>query len=472
MKLLLWVIVVVLIIGTLGYNVRAQQDADELMQQLALQSQSLDKLGRERLRIQSLYSAALEQDRVAVERLLNNSLTAAYIDLEKRRHENSRDPVADKYKQLNQLESTILNAMQSEPSSSIAAAELKPLVQTAIALIDDLQVFNLRINEQTMSQINRERSRSLLVSSLLIATIFFLLLSIAYQKSRRSLGASKNLNQQLESQKSELLNSQRVMNSILEDTQNEKKNALRLADKVEIQLKELTIINTELDNFVYVASHDLKSPLRGLEQLASWIEEDLSDSLDPETQENLRDMHKRINRMEQLLDDLLDYSLIGRSQGQVTQVNTKALVKDVFDRTAHHKNIRLQVSENLPTLKAHRTPLEIIFRNLISNALKHHDKQNGLISISASSTAEGVEFSITDDGPGISLEHQQRVFTMFQTLKPRDEVEGSGMGLALVKKSIESVGGWVKLESDGEHGCTFRFMWPTTMKVTGIDDDK
>lgn len=233
--------------------------------------------------------------------------------------------------------------------------------------------------------------------------------------------------------------------------------------QIETQLKELTSVNAELDNFAYVASHDLKSPLRGIEQIASWIEEDLSDSLDPDTQENLHHMRSRIKRMGALLDDLLDYSRAGREKGELIQVDTQDLVNSVFDLAANEKGIRLQTTEKMPTLQTHRTPLEMVFRNLITNAIKHHDKPRGLISISAITTDEGTEFSVTDDGPGIIPEHQQRVFAMFQTLKPRDEVEGSGMGLALVKKIIESFGGWVTLESDGSCGCTFRFLWPATI---------
>jgi len=90
------------------------------------------------------------------------------------------------------------------------------------------------------------------------------------------------------------------------------------------------------------------------------------------------------------------------------------------------------------------------------------------ISISARPTSDGFEFEVKDNGPGVPIEHQQRVFAMFQTLKPRDEIEGSGIGLALVKKAVESAGGTVTLESDGQHGCTFRFTWPTHNHKEGI----
>ena len=104
-----------------------------------------------------------------------------------------------------------------------------------------------------------------------------------------------------------------------------------------------------------------------------------------------------------------------------------------------------------------------MFRNLINNAIKHHNKPDGAITITYQLLNNQYEFTVQDDGPGIAPEHQQRVFEMFQTLKPRDEVEGSGIGLAIVKKSVINLGGTITLESDGCHGCTFRFTWPTNL---------
>ncbi len=228
---------------------------------------------------------------------------------------------------------------------------------------------------------------------------------------------------------------------------------------------EVERINTELNNFTFVASHDLKSPLRGIDQLATWITEDLRDVMGDETKGHLTLLRSRIHRMEMLLDDLLAYSRVGRVAGQVVEVNTREMVLNIFDLTASIKKIKMIVADDLPTLNTFKAPLELVFRNLISNTIKHHDKAEGTITVSAKAIASGYEFSVKDDGPGIPPEHQKRVFDMFQTLKPRDEVEGSGIGLAVVKKSIEYVGGTISIESDGKLGCTFIFTWPTN--ITG-----
>lgn len=234
-------------------------------------------------------------------------------------------------------------------------------------------------------------------------------------------------------------------------------------------VNKLTRINDELNNFAYVASHDLKSPLRGIDQLATWIAEDLGDDLNSETQVHLRLMRSRISRMEMLLDDLLAYSRVGRVNDEIVLVNTHELVEDVFAlTTSNDTQFRLNLPDNMPALQTKKVPLELVFRNLISNAIKHHDKTQGTINISAHPLTNGFAFEVKDDGPGIPLEHQQRVFAMFQTLKPRDEIEGSGIGLALVKKTVESVGGTISLESDGQHGCVFRFTWPTIIPKEDI----
>jgi PAS domain S-box-containing protein len=225
-------------------------------------------------------------------------------------------------------------------------------------------------------------------------------------------------------------------------------------------INELTRINEELNNFAYVSSHDLKSPLRGIDQLATWIEEDLAGTLNVQTRHYLRLMRRRINRMETLLDDLLQYAKVGRSNDDIVTVITRELVQDIFDLTAEKKPMYLHLDGVLPVLQARKVPLEMVFRNLIGNAIKHHDKEQGHLHVSAQVSGDWVDFTVADDGPGIAPEHQQRVFAIFQTLKPRDEVEGSGIGLALVKKVVEAQGGHIVLESDGHTGSTFRFSWP------------
>lgn len=223
---------------------------------------------------------------------------------------------------------------------------------------------------------------------------------------------------------------------------------------------ELSRRNKELNNFAYVASHDLKSPLRGVDQLATWLTEDLADKIDEESNEHLRLIRVRIKRMEKLLDDLLLYFRAGQLGGAVEMVDMSELVKDVFELCCTNRNFELTLEGEFPNSPTHKVALELVFRNLINNAVKHHDKPSGHLTVKASTEENHFVFEVADDGAGIAEEHRERVFGMFQTLRPRDKVEGSGMGLAIIKKTIESLGGVITLGPNHPRGATFRFTWP------------
>ncbi|WP_250656258.1 CHASE domain-containing protein [Alkalimarinus coralli] len=234
---------------------------------------------------------------------------------------------------------------------------------------------------------------------------------------------------------------------------------------------ELKRSNKELNDFAYVASHDLKAPLRGIMQLSSWVEEDVAEFASEETKNYLELLRSRTARLEKLLDDLLAYSRIGRHHGEVCEVDIKELVSSVFTLLDPPPAFTLDCSGKLPVLKTLAVPLEVIFRNLIGNAIKHHDRSDGVITISAEEQTDAYEFSVYNDGPGIAPKHQAQVFEMFKTLKPRDEVEGSGMGLAIIKKLLEYHGGEITVSSDNERGVCFTFKWPKIMSDEGVNSE-
>jgi signal transduction histidine kinase len=163
--------------------------------------------------------------------------------------------------------------------------------------------------------------------------------------------------------------------------------------------------------------------------------------------------------MERLLDDLLAFSRAGRIQHALEWVDTDRLVRNAFELLAPPPEFVL-LTVDLPQMEAQRVPLETVIRNLVGNAIKHHNRPNGVIRASAEDQGEWFEFSIADDGPGIAVGYHERIFELFQTLQPRDLVEGSGMGLAIVKKTVESMGGVIRVESALGAGSIFRFTWP------------
>jgi len=223
-------------------------------------------------------------------------------------------------------------------------------------------------------------------------------------------------------------------------------------------IDELARSNQELESFAYIASHDLKSPLRAVDQLATWLHEDLGEKLDEENLSHLKLMRGRIKRMEKLLDDLLAYSRAGKKDNNLILTNTKELIESVFDMCNATTAFKLTLEGDFPDFVTASVPLEQVFRNLISNAIKHGNK-TGEISISVTSNNKFYIFSVADNGPGIPQEYEELAFSMFQTLRPRDEVEGSGMGLAIVKKIVELFGGSIHLEQNKSVGAKFVFTW-------------
>ncbi len=246
----------------------------------------------------------------------------------------------------------------------------------------------------------------------------------------------------------------------LNDMATQTEEAQRVRDMVQLELERS---NAELDSFAYVASHDLKAPLRGIRNLAEWIAEDLGDKASEDTKENLTLLRGRVDRLDGLLESLLEYSRVGRRSDAIETVDSGRLATDITQYLAPRPGFSISVAEGMPTFEATRVPLEKVLRNLINNALKHHDLDKGSVAVSAVQKDEFIEFRVVDDGPGIPPEFHEKIFQMFQTLKPRDTVEGSGMGLAIVKKSVEAAGGTIHVESaPPARGTTFVFTWPKT----------
>jgi signal transduction histidine kinase len=236
--------------------------------------------------------------------------------------------------------------------------------------------------------------------------------------------------------------------------------------------RALRVANKELEDFAYVASHDLKAPLRIIDSATQWLEEDLAEHLSDETREHMNLLRGRVRRMEKLLDDLMEYARIGRktdqSYGEI--VPGDALMDNVLALLSP-PGFTVNISPNFAKIRVNRMPLQQILMNLVGNAVKHHDKKQGRIWVTVEDCGGRYAFAVRDDGPGIAPRFHAQIFEMFQTLRPRDQVEGSGMGLAMVRKNIEVFGGTLALESSEGHGSTFRFTWPKTQQMKDATDD-
>jgi PAS domain S-box-containing protein len=224
--------------------------------------------------------------------------------------------------------------------------------------------------------------------------------------------------------------------------------------------RDLERRNQELDQFAYVASHDLKAPLRAIVNLSQWIEEDAKDTLSPLVSDHLTMMRSRVRRLETLIDGIHRYATATRPDHAPESIDTGMLVREISEEQNARGHFTINVPERMPTVIADRTRLWQVFSNLIANAVKHHHQDHGRIDISVREVGERYEFSVADDGPGIAPEFHERVFVIFQTLAPKDVKDSLGLGLALVKKIVREEGGTITIESSEGKGATFRFTWP------------
>jgi two-component system sensor kinase FixL len=232
-------------------------------------------------------------------------------------------------------------------------------------------------------------------------------------------------------------------------------------------MHELESANEELKNFGYVVSHDLKAPLRAIGSLADWLSTDYADKFDDEGKEHMRLLISRVHRMDGLIDGILQYSRVGRVKEVAVAVELNQLVREVIDLLAPPASITVTIENPLPTVMTEPTRIQQVFQNLLSNAIKYMDKPEGKIRIACSAEGRQWKFSVTDNGPGIKQQHFGKIFQLFQTLAPRDRVESTGVGLALVKKIVEMYGGRIWLESTVGQGSTFFFTLPRTAASAG-----
>jgi PAS domain S-box-containing protein len=216
----------------------------------------------------------------------------------------------------------------------------------------------------------------------------------------------------------------------------------------------------ELKDFAYIVSHDLKAPLRGIKTLADWISSDYADKIDEQGKEQMDLLLKRVQRMHNLIDGVLQYSRVGRVTEQKVQVDLNELMPNVIDMVAAPENISITVENRLPVIECEQTRIMQVFENLLSNAVKYMDKPQGRITIGCVEENGFWKFSVADNGPGIEQQHFEKIFRIFQTLSSRDEFESTGIGLTVIKKIVELYGGKIWLESEVGRGSTFFFTLP------------
>jgi len=236
-----------------------------------------------------------------------------------------------------------------------------------------------------------------------------------------------------------------------------------LEQRVQERTEELNRANQELKNFAYVVSHDLKAPLRAINQLSAWLAEDYADAFDEDGLEQMALLRDRVKRMHEMIDGILQYSRVGRIKETEENVDIAQLIEEVIHLISPPETIKISIQSHLPVIKTEKLRIYQVFQNLLDNAVKYNDKEQGRIDVSCIEQQQYWQFCIADNGSGIDKKYQQKVFQLFQTLKPKDQSNSSGIGLSLIEKIVNNWGGKIRIESETGKGCAFIFTIPKTI---------
>jgi PAS domain S-box-containing protein len=237
----------------------------------------------------------------------------------------------------------------------------------------------------------------------------------------------------------------------------------RLNKELEVAVHELSISNRQLHDFVHVAAHDLKTPVRGIGTLADWIINDYGDKLDNQGREQVRLLKARVVRIDKLIDGMLQFSKIIRTKHKERLINLNDIISDIKGSIPPSDHVEIAV-DSMPSITCEREHIELVFQNLIANAVTFMDKTKGQIKIGCVEQGDFWKFCVSDNGPGIEQKYFEKIFRIFQTLPRNDEPETAGIGLAIVKKIVELYDGKIWVESQPGSGSTFYFTFPKTIE--------
>lgn len=250
-----------------------------------------------------------------------------------------------------------------------------------------------------------------------------------------------------------------TLSQLIESSSVQKHELRNLNSQLKQNVKELEQSNKELDNITYIASHDLKSPLRGISLLAQWLSHELGSKLRPEVSDKIQLLSQRVNSMEAILERMLSYSKVGKKGHELASVDSKKLCQSVFSNAQHDQENNLTLNGDFPIFTTYRTPFEQVVRHLIENALKHNPSAKAQVSIAVEEQDGYYHFKISDNGPGISAPLQAAIQSN-ESLNDTPQLLSIGIGLNMAKKITKLYEGKLTIILSNERGTSILFTWP------------
>ena len=224
--------------------------------------------------------------------------------------------------------------------------------------------------------------------------------------------------------------------------------------------KEVLLLNSELRTVTYNLSHSIKTPLHGINQISQWLKEDYKDSIGSDARELLNMLIYRVEKLNAIIDNLLDYTDIKVKLEKLSKLDLNYVLKNLINFLNVPQNIEINIARNMPHLKIEKKYIESIFTNLIENSIKFMDKEKGRIEVGFVELNKEYMFFVRDNGPGIEEKYFEKIFTMFHSINNNESIENLGVGLALTKKIVELHGGTIHIESKIKEGTTVFFTLP------------
>lgn len=367
---------------------------------------------------------------------------------------------------INQSESPINIMVTLSPSDfnwkekqKLSSAELKNVLPKISHYIHNFQAVLMTEGNDLERQKSVQQTSfvSILFLTIALLAIFVIRPLLNHSKKLEDSNNSLNINTKAMNRKVTELNST-VMN--LEEKIIEEKNQNIIINKsLEEKNKEIKKFKEDSEYFTYIISHDLKAPLRAISSLSSWIQEDINDSLEEEQKKYLDILRSRVQRMDDLINGILNFAMAGKKNNKSEKIYLNQLVSEIILSLEGSDNAKFDIQSDLPLMITDKTALQIVLKHLFSNALKFNTANIPKITMTCIQKVDFYEIEISDNGIGIEQAYHEQVFEIFRTLENGTE-KGTGVGLSISKKIVQDKGGKIWVESTPGKGSSFFFTWP------------